>query len=94
MIASPQPGPDAALLAAAEEELAQACTLDYAVLAKITPWGDTYEGYAPGGRAVIFERNYLWASEAGGDILVEVAAYPGESRRDLAAEAKLLIRKP
>ena len=94
MIASPQPGPDAALMAAAEEELAQACTLGYAALAKVTPWGDTYEGYAPGGQAAVFERNYLWASEQGGDILVEVAAYPGESRRDLAAEAKLLIPKP
>lgn len=81
-------------MAAAEEELAQACALTYAVLAKVTPWGDTYEGYAPGGRAVTFERNYLWASEKGGDILVEVAAYPGESRRDQGAEAKQLIRKP
>ena len=85
---------DPDLLAMAEDELNRACTLTWRDLAKITPWGDTYEGYAPGGRAVVFERNYLWASEKGGDILVEVAAYPGESRRDLAAEAKLLIRKP
>ena len=94
MIASPQLGPDSALMAAAEEELAQACTLGYAALAKITPWSDTYEGYAPGGQAVTFERNYLWASAKGGDILLEVAAYLGESRRDSAAEAKLLIRQP
>jgi hypothetical protein len=93
MIASPQSGPDPDLLAAAEEELAQACTLGWAALAKITPWGDTYDGYAPGGRAVTFERNYLWAQDKGGDILVEVAAYPGESRRDSAAQASLLIRQ-
>jgi hypothetical protein len=86
--------PDPALLAAAEEELAQACTLGWPALARITPWGDTYEGYAPGGRAVTFERNYLWSGPPGGDILVEVAAFGGESRRDGTAQLSLLIRKP
>jgi hypothetical protein len=86
--------PDPALMAAAEEELAQACTLGWRALASIAPWGDTYEGFAPGGRAVTFERNYLWSGPIGGDILVEVAAYGGETRRDAAAEASLLIRKP
>jgi hypothetical protein len=85
---------DPALFAAAEEELAQACTLGWRALASITPWGDTYEGYAPGGRAVTFERNYLWSGPPGGDILVEVAAFGGESRRADAAEVSLLIRKP
>ena len=85
---------DPALLAAAEEELAQACTLGWAALARVTPWGDTYEGYAPGGRAVNFERNYLWLAETGGDILIEVAAFGGESRRADAPQVSVVIRKP
>lgn len=30
---------------------------------KITPWGDSYEGFAPSGRTVEVERRYLWAVE-------------------------------
>lgn len=90
----PNPPPDPALMAAAEEELAQACTLGWPALARITPWGDTYDGYAPGGRSVTFERSYLWAHDPGGDILVEVLAHAGESRRDAGALARRMIRKP
>jgi hypothetical protein len=63
------------LLAAAREELEGACTLGWAQLAALTPWGDTYEGFTPGGRTVQFERNYLWEGPAGGDIGVEVMVY-------------------
>ncbi len=38
------------LRAAAEDELARACTLAWRQLAEITPWGDTFEGVTPGGR--------------------------------------------
>ena len=57
-------------LAMAEDELKRAVTIRYRDLAKITPWGDTFEGISPDGRNVEVERNYLWASAPGGDILV------------------------
>ncbi len=63
------------LEAAAQEELERACTLGWRQLAKLTPWGDTYEGFTPMGRAVSFERSYLWEAETGGDIRVEVMVY-------------------
>jgi hypothetical protein len=63
------------LTAAAEDELARALTLGWRELAKVTPWGDTFEGFSPAGREVCFERNYLWDGESGGDIRVEVAVY-------------------
>jgi len=63
------------LEAAAEEELERACTLGWAQLAALTPWGDTYEGFTPAGRTVQFERNYLWEGPADGDIRVEVMVY-------------------
>ncbi|ODT86048.1 hypothetical protein [Phenylobacterium sp. SCN 70-31] len=63
------------LTAAADEELGRALTLGWRELAKVTPWGDTFEGFTPEGRDVCFERAYLWEAEAGGDIRVEVAVY-------------------
>ena len=48
---------DPLLQAAAEEELRHACTIGWQALAKVTPWGDTYDGFAAGGLAVTFERN-------------------------------------
>ena len=86
-------GPDLTLYVAAEEELNAACTLGWRALASVTPWGDTYEGFAPGGRNVLIERNYIWKTEPGGDILVEIAVYPGPSRYDSAARASRLIEK-
>lgn len=79
------------LQAAAEEELRHACTIGWQALAKVTPWGDTYDGFAAGGLPVTFERNYIWASAAGGDILCEVVVYLGQSRYDAGAKASQLI---
>ena len=86
--------PDPLLQAAAEEELRHACTLGWQALAKVTPWGDVYDGFARGGLPVTFERNYLWVAEAGGDVLVEVVVYLGPSRYDAGAKATRVIRKP
>lgn len=86
--------PDPLMQAAAEEELRHACSMAWQALAKVTPWGDTYEGFAAGGMPVTFERNYLWAHEEGGDILVEVLVYLGPSRYDAGARATRLISRP
>ncbi|MEW5686886.1 MAG: hypothetical protein AB1942_18360 [Pseudomonadota bacterium] len=66
---------DEDLRAAAEDELGRALTLGWRELAKVTPWGDTFEGFTPGGRDVCFERAYMWDNENGGDIRVEVTVY-------------------
>lgn len=62
----------------AADELAQALSLSWRELSKVTPWGDTYEALAPGGDEVEVERNYLWFKDAGGDVMVEVTARHGE----------------
>lgn len=69
---------DEDLEAAAHEELERACTLAWRDLAAHTPWGDTFEGFTPGGRDVCFERSYLWEAAPGGDIRVEVHVYEPE----------------
>jgi hypothetical protein len=71
------PGED--LEAAALEEMERACTLDWRALAAHTPWGDTFEGFTPQGRAVCFERSYLWEAQPRGDIRVEVVVYPPQA---------------
>jgi hypothetical protein len=63
------------LTAAAADEMERACTLAWRDLADHTPWGDTFEGFTPGGREVCFERSYLWDGEPQGDIRVEVTVY-------------------
>jgi hypothetical protein len=63
------------LQAAAQDEIERACTLGWRQLKDHTPWGDTFEGFAPSGRAVCFERTYLWEGDTGGDIRVEVTVY-------------------
>ena len=63
------------LQAAAREEIERACTLGWRQLRDHTPWGDTFEGFTPDGRAVCFERSYLWDAQTGGDIRVEVTVY-------------------
>ncbi len=84
---------DPHFLAMAEDELKRAVTIRYRDLVKITPWGDTFEGISPDGRNVEVERNYLWASEPGGDILVEIAVSGGPSRYDAGAKVSRLIHK-
>lgn len=66
---------DEDLAAAAEDELARALTLGWRELARVTPWGDTFEGISPGGRDVCFERAYLWDDAAENTIRVEVTVY-------------------
>jgi hypothetical protein len=70
---------EADLEAAATEEIDRACTLGWRQLKSHTPWGDTFEGFTPGGRAVCFERTYLWDHDAGGDIRVEVTVYEADA---------------
>jgi hypothetical protein len=54
--------PDPELEAAAAEELAQAVRLKWAELAKLVPYGDTYEGFGPAGGALEFERSISGAT--------------------------------
>ena len=86
--------PDPELEAAAAEELAQAARLKWAELAKLVPYGDTYEGFGPSGGALEFERNYIWRDQPDGDILCEVTAYRGPSRYDRGAKLSQVIAKP
>ena len=86
--------PDAELEAAAEEELAMAATLSWRELAKLTPWGDTYEGFGPAGGTLEFERSYIWCDQPGGDILCEVTAFRGASRYDHGVKRSRVIHKP
>ena len=61
--------------AAADDELDRAMTLGWRELSRLTPWGDTFEGFTPEGREVSFDRAYIWDRETGGDIRVEVIVY-------------------
>ncbi|MFC3068416.1 hypothetical protein [Phenylobacterium soli] len=67
------------LAEAARDEMERACTLAWRQLRELTPWGDTFDGFSPGGREVSFERSYLWEDEPGGDIRVEVHVYEPEN---------------
>jgi hypothetical protein len=80
------------LAAMAADELDRALTLSWRELAAVAPWGDAYEGFTAAGRQVTVERSYLWAEQAGGDILCEVLVYGGPSRWDEAARAAGLVR--
>jgi hypothetical protein len=82
---------DANLMEMAADELERALTLRWRELAKAIPWGDVYDGFAPGGRQVQVERNYLWAAEAGGDILCEVAVFANPVLYDEGARVSGLI---
>ncbi len=77
----------------ARDELSRALTLPWRDLAKILPWGDSFEGISPAHREVIVERAYLWQGEVGGDILCEVTVYGGPSRFDHGEKASAVIRK-
>ncbi len=82
------------LEAAAEEEIARACDLEWRQLSRVIPWGDSYEGITPGGRSAHYERGYLWAERPGGDILVEVSVYVHPELQDHGARRQRLIRRP
>jgi hypothetical protein len=78
---------DAELAEMAEEELAAACALPFAEILKITPWGDSFVGFAPSGREVEVERRYLWAETPRGPVVVEVEV------RDLAGRTGAEARR-
>ena len=86
-------GADPDLMAMAEDELARALSLDWRALAKVTPWGDSFEGISPAGRNVTVERAYIWQSRPGGDILCEVTVFGGESRFDAGEKVSAVIEK-
>ena len=79
---------------AARDELERACTLGWKELARHTPWGDTFEGFTPGGREVCFERSYLWEAAERGDIRVEVTVYEPHAYETGARLARTIPRKP
>ena len=61
---------DDELTVMAQEELDAACAMPFVELKKITPWGDSFVGFAPSGREVEVERRYLWAVEPAGGVVV------------------------
>ena len=80
---------DDELSAMAIEELDAACALPWPDIQKITPWGDSFTGFAPSGREVEVERRYLWAHEPEGAVAVEVEVRAVGDRQ--GAEARALI---
>jgi hypothetical protein len=80
--------------AAADDEIDRAMTLGWPALAKLTPWGDTFEGFTPEGREVCFERAYLWEGETGGDIRVEVTVYDARAYEDGVRHTRVIPREP
>ena len=85
-------GADPDLLAMANDELAGALRPGWRALAKVTPWGDSFEGISPpAGRNVTVETSYIWQVEPGGDILCEVTVFGGESRFDAGEKASRVI---
>ncbi len=77
----------------AEDELGRACSMSWRALSKVIPWGDTFEGFAPSGRAVEVERNYVWAHEEGGDVLAEVVVFQNTVLYDQGARVSRVIKK-
>lgn len=82
---------DDELAVMAREELEAACALSFEEIRKVTPWGDSFLGFAPSGREVEVERRYLWAHDPEGAVMVEVEVrcLPGRDR--CGAEARALI---
>ncbi len=78
--------------AMAQEELDAASALPFADIRKVTPWGDSFAGFAPSGRAVEVERRYLWAVEPKGAAVVEVEVRDPAARA--GAEARTLLLAP
>jgi hypothetical protein len=76
----------------AQEELNAACALTWPELRRITPWGDSFEGFAPSGRTVEIERRYLWALDPEGAIIVEVEVRDDAARE--GGEARAILHVP
>lgn len=76
----------------AQEELNSACSLTWPELKRITPWGDSFEGFAPSGRTVEIERRYLWALDPEGAIIVEVEVRDAAAREGV--ETRAILHKP
>ena len=74
------------------EELDAAVSLKWPEMKRITPWGDSFPGFAPSGREVEVERRYLWAHEPAGSIAVEVEVRDARART--GAEASAIIDPP
>ena len=90
MIGDPE-DPDLAMMA--RDELASALTLSWRALAKIVPWGDSFEGISPAGRDVSVERGYIWLTEPGGDILCEIVVQ-GLGGHTAKAAAEITAPRP
>lgn len=88
---TPLPTPEE-LTEMAEEELAAACSLLWPEIIRITPWGDSFEGFAPSGRTVEVERRYLWAVDPKGAVVVEVEVRDTVNRT--GAEARAVLAPP
>lgn len=78
------------LSAMAIEELDAACGLSWAEVTRITPWGDSFTGFAPSGREVEIERRYLWAHDPAGAVAVEVEVRDPAAQEGAEARAVLV----
>ena len=87
MAVAPDPRDELSLMAM--EELDAACALAWSEIKAITPWGDSFTGFAPSGREVEIERRYLWAHAPEGSVSVEVEVRDVGART--GAEAKALL---
>ena len=87
------PAPDE-MTAMATEELNAACSLSWPELKRITPWGDSFEGFAPSGRTVEVERRYLWAVDPAGAIVVEVEVEVRDAVARTGVEARAILHAP
>lgn len=74
------------------EELDAACALHWEEMRRITPWGDSFTGFAPSGREVEIERRYLWAHEPAGAVAIEVEVRDPRART--GAECRAVIAPP
>ena len=83
--------PEDELAAMAQEELDAACALSFDEVRRITPWGDSFRGFAPSGREVEVERRYLWADAPEGAVLVEVEVRCLPGRERCGAEARAIL---
>lgn len=83
---------DDELSAMAIEELDVACAMPWPDIKAVTPWGDSFTGFAPSGREVEIERRYLWAHEPEGAVAVEIEVRDVGART--GAEARALITPP